>query len=137
MKVVVAAVLAGALAASVTHVRAGAEGQQSATKPAPKGTTGDTAKTIPPPINVEVIAVDPQAKTITVKEIAAVPVPPGKTVEVKLPVPATATGQKLSDTKAGEEVAVTCEVKPTVHPAAGVPVVLTDCTRVIKIDPKS
>ena len=92
---------------------------------------------IPPPIAVEVVAVDPNAKTITVREIAAVPAPPGKPVEITLAVPANATGQKLSDTKAGEKVSVTCEVKPTVHPTAGVPVVLTDCTRVVKIEPKS
>jgi len=54
-----------------------------------------------------------------------------------LPVPASATGQKLSDTKAGEKVDVTCAIKPTVHPTAGVPIVLTDCVRVIKIEPKS
>ena len=93
--------------------------------------------TTPPPVTVEVVAVDPQARTITVREVAAVPAPPGKPVEITLPVPATATGQKLGDTKTGQTVAVTCEVKPTVHPTANVPVVLTDCTKVIKIDPKS
>ena len=105
------------------------------------GTTGKkgTAKAaVPPPIAVEVIAVDPAAKTITVRDIAAVPATPdAKAVEVKLPVTANATGQKLGDTKAGETVAVTCEVKPTVHPMAGTPIVLTDCVRVIKIEPKS
>ena len=64
------------------------------------------------------IAVDPKAKTITVRDVAAVPVPAGKAVEVTLPVPANATGQKLSDTKAGEKVEVTCAIKPTVHPTA-------------------
>jgi hypothetical protein len=80
------------------------------------------------------MAVDPAAKTITVREITAVPAPPGKPVEITLPVPETATGQKLGDTKAGEEVNVTCAVKPTVHPQAGVPVVLTDCLEVVKIE---
>jgi hypothetical protein len=105
------------------------------------GTTGtkDTAKAaVPPAIAVEVVAVDPAAKTITVRDIAAVAATPNaKAIEVKLPVTASATGQKLGDTKSGETVAVTCEVKPTVHPKAGVPIVLTDCVRVIKIDPKS
>ena len=86
---------------------------------------------------VEVVAVDPAASTITVREITAVPAPPGQLVELRLPVPATATGQHLSDTKAGEKVNVTCAVKPTVHPAADVPVVVTDCVKVIKIDPQS
>jgi hypothetical protein len=97
-----------------------------------------TAKAdVPPPVAVEVIAVDPQAKTITVRDIAAVPAPPGKPVEITLPVPAGATGEKLADIKAGEKVAVTCAIKPTVHPTAGVPVVLTDCARVIKIEPSN
>jgi hypothetical protein len=120
--------------------QSGTTGQQSGTT-GTKGTkdTKDTAKAaVPPPIAVEVVAVDPTAKTITVRDIAAVPATPdAKAVEVKLPVTANATGQKLGDTKAGEQVAVTCEVKPTVHPTAGVPIVLTDCVRVIKIEPKS
>ena len=86
------------------------------------------------PVAVSVMAVDPTAKTITIREITAVPAPPGKPVEITLPVPETATGQKLGDTKAGEEVNVTCVVKPTVHPQAGVPVVLTDCLEVVKIE---
>ena len=76
-------------------------------------------------------------RTITVRDIAVVPATPDKKVEVKLPVAATATGQKLGDAKAGEMVAVTCEIKPTVDAQAGVPIVLTDCVRVIKIQPKS
>jgi len=108
---------------------------------APQSDTKDTKGTakaeVPPPVEVKVIAVDPAAKTITVRDIAAVPAPPdAKAIEVKLPVTANATGQKLADTKEGETVAVTCEVKPTVHPKAGVPIVLTDCMRVIKIEPK-
>ena len=94
-----------------------------------KDTKGTAEAAVPPPVAVKVIAVDPAAGTITVRDIAAVPATPGKKVEVKLPVAATATGQKLGDTKAGEPVAVTCEVKPTVHPKAGVPIVLTDCVR--------
>ena len=94
---------------------------------------------VPPPVSVEVVAVDPKTKTITVREIAAVPLPPGKpaTVEVELPVTSTATGQKLGDVKAGEQVEITCSVKPTVHPTAGVPIVVTDCAKVVKIVPKS
>jgi hypothetical protein len=88
------------------------------------------------PVAVSVVAVDPTAKTITVREITAVPAPPGKPVEIILPVPETATGQKLGDTKAGDDVILTCAVKPTVHPQAGVPVVLTDCLKVVKIEPR-
>jgi hypothetical protein len=77
MKVVVAVVLAGALAASAAHLRAGA-GPQSATKPTQKTAATDRAKdaAIPPPISVEVVAVNAKAKTITVREITAVPAPP-------------------------------------------------------------
>jgi hypothetical protein len=103
----------------------------------PAGTKGTARADAPPPIAVEVVAVDPKARTITVRDIAAVPVSPGKGVEVTLPVPADATGEKLGDVKAGERVAVTCAIKPTVHPTTGVPIVLTDCQRVIKIEPKS
>ena len=60
----------------------------------------------------------------------------GTPVEITLPVPDTATGQKLDDTKAGDVVNVTCAVKSTVHPQAGVPVVLTHCLRVVKIEPR-
>jgi hypothetical protein len=129
---VLAVVLTGALAvAGYPRVSSAAPAdQQSSAKPAAK------ADAVPPPIAVEVIAVDPKAKTITVRDIAAVPAPPGKAVEVKLPVPATATGEKLDTVKVGEKVEVTCSIKPTVHPKAGVPIVLTDCLRVIKIEPK-
>jgi protein-disulfide isomerase len=87
------------------------------------------------PVAVEVVAVDPQSKTITVRDIAAVPATPGKAVEITLPVPASATGKKLGDVKVGQKVDVTCAVKPTVHPTAGVPIVLTDCASVMRIDP--
>ena len=97
-----------------------------------------TPKTTAPPsvgpVVVSVLAVDPAAKTMTIREITAVPAPPGRLVEITLPVPETATGQKLGDTKAGDEVNVTCAVKSTVHPQAGVPVVLTDCLEVVKIE---
>jgi hypothetical protein len=101
-----------------------------------KGTAKSAAKAaaMPAPVAVEVIAVDPKAKTITVRDIAAAPA--GKPVEVTLPVPASAAGQKIGDTKAGQRVDVTCAIKPTVHPTAKVPIVLTDCVRVIKIEPK-
>ena len=113
-------------------------GVEAAQQSGTTGTTGTAKAAVPPPIAVEVIAVDPTAKTITVRDIAAVPAPPdAKAIEVKLPVAANATGQKLGGTKAGETVAVTCEVKPTVHPKAGAPIVLADCVRVIKIEPKS
>jgi FlaG/FlaF family flagellin (archaellin) len=135
MKVAAAVVLAGAFAVVAYPRVDAAEPQASAqSNQKPTATTGENA---PPPITVEVIAVDPKANTITVREIAAVPAPPGKAVDVKLDVPASATGQKLGDTKPGEKVAVTCEIKPTVHKEAGVPLVLTDCLKVIKIDPKS
>jgi hypothetical protein len=112
-------------------------GIAAAQQPGTRGTSG-AAMNVPPPVAVTVVAVDPTAKTITVRDIAAVAATPDtKAIEVKLPVTANAAGQKLADTKAGETVAVTCEVKPTVHPQAGVPIVLTDCVRVIKIEPKS
>ena len=134
MRHALATLMIGAVVVAGGYIRGVEAAQQS-------GTTGtkDTAKAAPPPpIAAEVIAVDPAAKTITVRDVAAVAATPdAKAIEVKLPVTANATGQKLGDTKAGETVAVTCEVKPTVHPKAGVPIVLTDCVRVIKIEPKS
>jgi len=103
-----------------------------------RDTTAAAKAAAPPPLAVKVIAVDPTAKTITVRDIAAVAATPDtKAIEVTLPVTVDATGQKVGDTKAGDTVAVTCDVKPTVHPQAGVPIVLTDCVRVIKIEPKS
>jgi hypothetical protein len=133
MKHALAVVLTATVIVAAGDVSGTAATAQSKTT-GTKGTANPDV--VPPPVAVEVIAVDPQAKTITVRDVAAVPAPAGKAVEVTLPVPANATGQKLSDTKAGEKVDVTCAIKPTVHPAAGVPVVLTDCVRVIKIEPK-
>ena len=137
MKYLAAVVLTGILCAATGCAQgAGAQsGGQSDQKDASK-TADKDSKVTPAPIAVEVVAVDPDAKTITVRDIAAVPAPAGKAVEVNLPVPASATGQKLSDVKKGDKVDVTCAVKPTVHPTAGVPIVLTDCVRIIKIDPK-
>jgi protein-disulfide isomerase len=133
MKHAFALALAGAFAvAAASHT-----GIAAAAFAAQKSAAKTATKTAPPPIAVEVIAVDPAAKTITVRDIAAVPATPGKAVEVKLPVPASATGEKIGDVKVGEKVDVTCAIKPTVHPTAGVPIVLTDCVRVIKIEPKS
>jgi hypothetical protein len=133
MKSVLALVLTltGSLMVAACHendANASAEQRKSTAKP--------TARPAVAPVAVSVMAVDPAAKTITVREITAVPAPPGKPVEITLPVPETATGQKLGDTKAGDEVNVTCAVKPTVHPQAGVPVVLTDCLEVVKIERK-
>jgi hypothetical protein len=136
MKVAAALVLAGAVAV-VAYPRAYTAEPQATPQSADQKPTGTTGANVRPPIAVQVVAVDPKANTITVREITAVPAPPGKAVEVKLDVPPSATGQKLSDTEPGEQVAVTCEIKPTVHKEAGVPLVLTDCLRVIKIDPKS
>jgi hypothetical protein len=136
MKVAATLVLAGAVAV-VAYPRAYTAEQQATPQQSDQKPTATTGENVPPPIAVHVVAVDPKANTITVREIAAVPAPPGKPVEVKLDVPSSATGEKLSDIKAGEQVAVTCELKPTVHKEAGVPVVLTDCLKVIKIDPKS
>ena len=133
MKHALAVLLTGAIVVAAGSISSIAATQGSKAT----GTKGTAKPVVPPPIAVEVIAVDPKAKTITVRDVAAVPAPPGKAVEVTLPVPASATGQKLGDTKAGEKVNVTCAIKPTVHPTAGVPIVLTDCVRVIKIDPKS
>jgi hypothetical protein len=89
----------------------------------------------PPPLAVEVVAVDPQAKMLTIRQIAAIPAPSGKPVEVKLPVTATATGEKLDKIKAGDKVDVTCEIKPP-EPARpeDTPIVLSDCVKVVKIE---
>jgi hypothetical protein len=130
MKPAFALVLTCTLGAGISGAVAGAAPAQ--TKSAKHASAPAVA-----PVAVDVIAVDPKAKTITVREITAVPAPPGKPVEITLPVPASATGQSLSDTHAGEQVNVTCAIKPTVHPQAGVPVVLTDCVKVMKIEPKS
>lgn len=133
MRHALATLMIGAAVVAAGYIPGAAAAQQSGA-----GTTGTAKADVPPPIAVEVVAVDPAAGTITVRDIAAVPATPDKkAIEVKLPVTATATGQKLGDTKAGETVAVTCEIKPTVHPKAGVPIVVTDCVRVIKIQPKS
>ena len=127
----------GALVVAAGYVPHIGAAQQSDTT-GTKGTKRTAKAVVPPPVAVKVIAVDPKAKTITVRDIAAIPATPDtKAIEVTLPVTANATGQKVGDTKAGETVELTCEVKPTVHPQAGVPVVLTDCVRVIKIEPKS
>jgi hypothetical protein len=136
MKQALATLLTGAFIVAAGHISTIVAAQQ-AKATGTKGTAKPAAKAavVPPPVAVEVIAVDSKANTITVRDIAAVPAT--KPVEVKLPVPANAAGQKLSDTKAGDKVDVTCAIKPTVHPTAGVPIVLTDCVRVIKIEPKS
>jgi hypothetical protein len=119
----------------------GADAAQQSSQTGTKGTKstkGTAEAAVPPPVAVKVIAVDPAAKTITVRDIAAVAATPDtKAIEVKLPVTENATGQKLGDTKVGETVAVTCEVKPAVDSKAGAPIVLTDCVKVIKIEPKS
>ena len=128
MRHALATLMIGAIVVAAGYIPGAEAAQQS-------GTKGKAA--VPPPIAVEVVAVDPTAGTITVRDIAAVPATPDKKIEVKLPVATTATGQKLGDTKVGETVAVTCEIKPTVDPKAGVPIVLTDCVRVIRIQPKS
>jgi protein-disulfide isomerase len=136
MKHAFALAVTSALALSVVTHEAAAAAQNKPASQKPTATTGAKAAEAPP-ITVEVVAVDPDAKTITIREIAVVPAAPGKAVEVKLPVPADATGEKLGDVKVGEKVDVTCSVKPTVHPTAGVPALLTDCAKVIKIEPKS
>jgi hypothetical protein len=126
-----ATLMIGAVVVAAGYIPGIDVAQQSGTT----GTTGAAKAVVSPPVAVKVIAVDPTAKTITVRDIAAVPATPDtKAIEVKLPVAANATGQKLGDTKAGETVDVTCEIKPTVHPDAGVPIVLTECVRVIKIE---
>lgn len=138
MKHALATLTFGAVILAAGHLPGLEAAQQSGATKAAKGTKGTAEAVVPPPVAVKVIAVHPTAKTITVREITAVAAPPdAKAVEVTLPVTAKATGQKLGDTKVGETVAVTCEVKPTADSKAGVPIVLTDCVRVIKIEPKS
>jgi hypothetical protein len=69
MKPVLAlAVLAGLAAATSSH-----EGVENA---APANKKSAATAALPPPIEVEVVAVDPKARTITVRDIAAVPAPP-------------------------------------------------------------
>lgn len=137
MRHALATLMIGAIVVAAGYATEIEATQQSGTTGA-TGTKGAPKAVVPPPVAVKVIAVDAKTKTITVRDIAAVPATPDtKAIEVKLPVAANATGQKLSSTKAGETVEVTCEVKPIVDAKAGVPIVLTDCTRVIKIEPKS
>jgi hypothetical protein len=103
----------GAVVSAAGYIPGVKAAQQSGTT----GTKGTATAAVPPAIAVQVVAVDPTAQTITVRDIAAVAATPdAKAIEVKLAVTAKATGQKLGDTKAGETVAVTCAVKPTVHP---------------------
>ena len=101
MKITLAVIVAGTFIAVGTYACAAS---QSSAQPSQKSTAKAATKNgvVPPPVVVDVIAVDPKGRTITVREIAAVPAPPGKAVEIKLPVAANATGQKLADTKAGE-----------------------------------
>ena len=124
-------ILAGSLATGI-----GCRDRDGGASAADKKETA-TAPAKVAPVAVTVVAVDPAANEITVREVAAVPAPPGQPVAIKLPVSPTATGQPLGDTKVGEQVAVTCAVKPTVEPSAGVPVVLADCIEVVKIEPKA
>jgi hypothetical protein len=96
---------------------------------------------VPEPIAVTVFAVDPEARTMTVREIRAVPAGSGKpaAVDAKLSVASNASGKKLGDVQVGEKVAVTCEVKATVPKQPAMtdevhPSVIKDCAKVIKIE---
>jgi len=84
MELALAVLLTGTIIVAAGYVAGTAATQQS------KGTgakgTGQPAGVLPS-VAVEVIAVDPQAKTITVRDVAAVPAPAGKAVEVTLPCP--------------------------------------------------
>ncbi len=126
MKKVVTLIAAAAFAAALAG---------SASALPPSGQAGAPAIP-PPPIPVKVVKVDPSSNTITVREIAAPPAAPGQPSDVTLSVPATATGKKLASIKEGDEVSLTCEVKPNVNTPAGTPIMINDCSKVTKIEDK-
>ena len=102
MRHALATLMIGAVVVAAGYIPGVEAAQQSGTTgtKGTKDTKGTAEAAVPPPVAVKVIAVDPAAKTITVRDIAAVPATPdAKAVEVKLPVTANATGQKLGDTK--------------------------------------
>ena len=96
----------------------------------------DTPAIPAPPFAVKVVKVDQAANSITVREVAAAPAVPGQPAEITLNVPVSATGKKLASIKAGDEVSLTCEVKPTVNTPSGTPIMIGDCAKVIKIEEK-
>jgi hypothetical protein len=89
-----------------------------------------------PPFAVKVVKVDQAANSITVREVAAAPAIPGQPAEITLNVPVSATGKRLASIKAGDEVSLTCEVKPTANTPSGTPILIGHCAKVIKIEAK-
>jgi hypothetical protein len=90
-----------------------------------------------PPFTVKVVKVDQAGNSITVREVAAAPAAPGQPAEITLNVPVSATGKRLASIKAGDEVSLTCEVRPTANTPSGTPIMIGDCAKVIKIEDKA
>src|ERR1700752_3004373 len=72
MRHALATLMIGAIVVAAGYVPDIEAAQQSGTT----GTRGPAKAVVPPPVAVEVIAVDPTAKTITVRDIVAVPATP-------------------------------------------------------------
>ena len=109
----------------------------SANAQAPTGQADATTAIPAPPFAVKVVKVDQAGKTITVREVAAAPAAPDQPVEITLNVPLSASGKRLASIKAGDEVSLTCEVKPTVNTPSGTPIMVGHCAKVIKIEDKT
>jgi hypothetical protein len=133
MKKVVTLVAAAAFAAALS----GSAKAQTPPGNPPANPPADTPAIPAPPFAVKVVKVDPAANSITVREVAAAPAVPGQPAEITLNVPVAATGKKLASIKAGDEVSLTCEVKPTVNTPSGTPIMIGDCTKVIKIEDRA
>ena len=103
--------------------------QQSNAQPQSQSQSGSNT---PSPVTVEVVSVDPASRTITVRDITAVPA--GSAGQMTLPMSAQASGRSLNEVKAGERVNLTCTVKKTASASASGRVVLNDCESVSRID---
>lgn len=126
MKQVVTLFAAAAFAAALA-------GSGNAQTP-PSNPPADTPAIPAPPFAVKVVKVDQAANSITVREVAAAPAVPGQPAEITLNVPVSATGKRLASIKAGDEVSLTCEVKPTANTPSGTLIVIGHCAKVIKIE---
>jgi hypothetical protein len=134
MKSSTAFILTGAVAIALTGYRAFAADEPSAQADG-KQPAAVQSSSVPEPITVTVSAVDPKAKTITVHQVGE----PVAAPDVKVPVASNASGRELADIKAGDEVALTCEVKPAMPKKNAMaeethPVLIKDCSKVVKIE---
>jgi hypothetical protein len=137
MKKVVTLFAAAAFAAALAG-SANAQTPPSNPPALPPAGQVDAPPAIPaPPFAVKVVKVDQAGKTITVREVAAAPPVPGQPAEITLNVPVSATGKRLTSLKAGDEVSLTCEVRPTANTPSGTPIMIGDCAKVIKIEDKA